>query len=113
MTTTSIGRQAESKSADFLKKQGFMILERNWRTRYCEIDIIAKKAKTVYFVEVKYRNSDSWGAGLDYITPKKLKQMNFAGEFWVLSNNWQDDYQLAVIEMTGSDFKVTNFLTDL
>lgn len=113
MTTTSTGRQAESKAAEYLKQHGFTVLEQNWRTRYCEIDIVARKDQTVYFVEVKYRTSDSWGGGLDYITPNKLKQMGFAAEIWVSANKWQYDYQLAAIEVGGKDFVVTNFLLDL
>ncbi len=113
MTTTSTGRQAEATAAEYLQQQGFAILEQNWRTRYCEIDIVARKGQTVYFVEVKYRASDSWGEGLDYITPNKLKQMGFAAEVWVNSNNWSNDYQLAAIEVSGKDFAVTNFLLEL
>lgn len=113
MTTTSTGRQAEAKAVKYLKQDSFTVLEQNWRTRYCEIDIIAQKDKTIYFVEVKYRATDSWGGGLDYITPNKLKQMGFAAEVWVSANKWQHDYQLAAIEVSGKDFEVTNFLVDL
>ncbi len=113
MTATSTGRQAESKAASYLEKQGFSVLDQNWRTRYCEIDIVAQKDQTVYFVEVKYRASDSWGGGLEYITPNKLQQMSFAAEVWVSANQWQHDYQLAAIEVSGNDFTVTNFLIDL
>lgn len=113
MTTTSLGRQAEAKAALYLKQQGFTVLEQNWRTRYCEIDIVAQKDETIHFVEVKYRASDSWGGGLDYITPNKLKQMGFAAGIWVSANNWQHDYQLAAIEVSGDNFAVTNFLIDL
>lgn len=113
MTATSTGRQAETKAAEYLKGQGYAILDQNWRTRYCEIDIVAQKDKAVYFVEVKYRASDSWGGGLEYITPNKLQQMSFAAEVWVSTNQWQHDYQLAAIEVSGNDFTVTKFLIDL
>lgn len=112
MSTTSIGRQAETKAATYLTNLDYKVLVKNWRTRFCEIDIVARKNNRVYFVEVKYRKSSDWGGGVDYITSKKLKQMSFAAELWVASNNWQGDYQLAVIEVSGSDFEVTNFLID-
>jgi len=113
MTSTSTGRQAEQAAADFLKEQGFKIIDQNWRTRWCEIDIVAAKDRIVYFVEVKFRASEQWGGGLEYITPKKLDQMRFAAEFWVSSNNWRGDYYLSVVEVTGQTFQVTNFLPDI
>ena len=113
MSTTSVGRQAETKASTYLTNLGYTVLEKNWRTQHCEIDIVAQKGSRIYFVEVKYRAVGSWGSGLDYITPKKLKQMSFAAELWVTKNNWLGDYQLAVIEVSGTDFEVTNFLLDL
>lgn len=73
MKTTFIGKRAESRVADFLKNKGFKILAQNWRTKVCEIDVIAQKDKVAYFVEVKYRSSEKQGDGLEYITPKKTK----------------------------------------
>lgn len=67
----------------------------------------------MYLVEVKYRASDSWGGGLEYITPKKLDQMRFAAEMWAQANNWTGDYRLAALEVSGSEFEVTTFIDDL
>ena len=111
MTNYSVGHDAEDVAADYLVNQSYKIIDTNWRTKYCEIDIIAEKDGTIYFTEVKYRKSSVYGSGLDYITPKKLKQMKFAGEMWVSKNNWSGDYQLAAIELTGPAFQITNFLT--
>lgn len=113
MTTTSIGRRAEQATADYLTNKGYKILDQNWRTRWCEIDVIAEKGGCVYFVEVKYRKSSAWGSGLDYITPQKQKQMRFAAEFWVSSSNWNGDYSLAAIEVTGEDFEITEHITEI
>lgn len=113
MTTFDIGRQAETAAADYLKKQGFKIIEQNWRTRWCEIDIVATKARVIYFVEVKYRQSSAQGSGLEYVTPKKLEQMQFAAENWVREHDWPGEYQLAVVELSGDDFAVTNFIEDI
>lgn len=88
MSTTEAGRDAEKLVADELKKQGHKIISMNWRTRWCEIDIVSKIKNTVYFTEVKYRSSDQWGSGLEYINNKKLKQIQFAAEFWISENNW-------------------------
>ena len=76
MNTTSIGKEAESRTAEYLKKLGFMIIAINWRSRSCEIDIVANKNNKIYFIEVKYRHSDKSGDGFDAINATKLKQMN-------------------------------------
>ena len=108
--STSTGNEAESRAADYLQKHGYKIIERNWRTRYCEIDIVAEKQKVVWLVEVKYRSSTSQGYGYEYITPKKLQQMHFGAEMWVQSNKWHGEYRLAVISV--DDQEIT-FLEDL
>jgi uncharacterized protein (TIGR00252 family) len=113
MTTFDTGRKAEAAAAAFLARKGCNIVEQNWRTRWCEIDIVACRAGIVYFCEVKYRASAAYGNGLDYITAKKLQQMRFAAELWVTSNNWDGEYQLCAIEVSGSQFQVTAVVTDL
>lgn len=69
----------------------------------CEIDIIAHKDAIMYFVEVKYRSSDFQGGGFDYITNRKLKQMNFAAKVWCQTFNWGGDYRLMAAAVSGKD----------
>lgn len=101
MNTTDTGRSAETLVADHFAKNRYLIIAQNWRTRLCEIDIVATKKKIAYFVEVKYRKSNIWGDGLDAITAKKLQQMTFAAELWVQTNNWEGDYCLVVANVAG------------
>lgn len=108
--STKIGRQAEDSAAEFLKNQGFNVIDQNWRTRWCEIDVIATKNGIVYFFEVKYRARASWGSGLDYITSKKLQQMQFAAQFWLARHNQEFDCRLAAIELTGEPPHVTRIV---
>ncbi|HEY5549922.1 MAG TPA: YraN family protein [Candidatus Saccharimonadales bacterium] len=105
MKTTTTGRQAEAAVAEYLVANGYKILAKNWRTRWCEIDLIVQKAKTIHFIEVKYRFSESHGSGFEYITPKKLRQLQFAAHFWAAQNDWEGDYRLVVAEVTGSGFE--------
>lgn len=113
MTNHSIGRQAEVAASYYLQEQNFKILARNWRTRYCEIDIVALHKQTIYFIEVKHRTSDRQGSGLDYITPKKLQQMHFAAQMWISNHGWRGEANLGAIEVSGPEFTVTEFVTDL
>jgi uncharacterized protein (TIGR00252 family) len=108
VSTTSVGQAAEAAVAEFLKTQGYKILTRNWRTRVCEIDIVAKKEKAVYFVEVKYRSSLKQGDGFEYITPKKLQQMRFAAQVWSQQNNWDDDSRLLAAAVSDQDIRIVD-----
>lgn len=101
MSNYSAGHAAELVAADYLQNHHFKIIELNWKTRYCEIDIIAEKNKAVYFIEVKYRQNDQQGRGLDYVTAGKLRKMTFAAEMWVNVNEWRGEYQLAALGIDG------------
>ena len=106
MTNFSHGQKAEDAAVVYLKESGYKIVDRNWKTRRCEIDIIAQKEKIIYFVEVKYRSSDSQGSGFDYITPKKLHQMELAARSWVEINRWTGEYTISASEVSGQDFAI-------
>ena len=113
MTNFAQGHQAEKYAADYLTHNGYKIVALNWRTRLCEIDIVAKNGKTVHFVEVKYRRTTQQGSGLDYITPSKLNQMQFAAECWVQENAYRGAYELSAIEVSGPSFDITNFVPNI
>lgn len=108
--STAVGKEAEDRAAEYLRGLGYKVLEQNWKTRYCEIDIVASKDNVVWLVEVKYRSSARQGHGYEYVTPKKLQQMHFAAEMWVQNHNWRGDYRLAVISV---DAEEVTFLEDL
>lgn len=108
-----IGQQAETAAAEYLVRQGYDIVIRNWRCRYCEIDIVASKNGRLSFVEVKYRRNSWQGNGIDYITPVKLRQMGFAAHLWVNHYGWNNDYCLAAIAVCGSQFAIGQFEPNL
>jgi putative endonuclease len=112
-TNYQTGHDAEKVAADYLRKLGYKIIALNWKVRLCEIDIIASKNSVTFFVEVKFRSTVKQGSGLEYITSKKLAQMQFAAEYWVAHNSYSGECQLAVLELSGLDYTVTNFVTDI
>ncbi len=112
-SASAIGRRAEQAAALWLQKQGYTIFHTNWRTRWCEIDIIAGKDKIIYIVEVKYRRTNLAGAGLDYINSKKLSRMRRAAAIWASRNNWHGCMQLAGVEVSGPDFNITAFVPNI
>jgi len=107
----SMGGVAEDTAADYLKKQGHEIIERNWKTKYCEIDIISQKDGVLYFTEVKYRRQLGQGGGLGAITKKKLNKMTFAAKLYAHAHKLSDkDLRLAVISLTSDPLVVENYL---
>ena len=82
-TTKSIGDNGEDAVASWLERNGHEIIVRNWRTKWCEIDIVSQKDGTIYFTEVKYRKNADYGDGFAAITSKKQQQMRFAAELFV------------------------------
>jgi Holliday junction resolvase-like predicted endonuclease len=101
------GQLAEKFAADYLTKLGFKIIKRNWRNKFCEIDIVAQRGDRIHFVEVKYRASAYAGRGVDYITPQKLRQMEFAARAWVSEHQFEADYQLDAVTIDG-EIRLTN-----
>ena len=106
-TTRAIGDAGEQTAADWLAADGHEIIVRNWRTRYCEIDIISMKDDVLYFTEVKYRKNSRYGGGLAAITTKKQRQMHFAAELFIAKHPQYErcDMQLLVVAVDGSNSK--------
>lgn len=102
VATRTIGDASETAAAEELVRRGHEILERNWKTKYCEIDVVSRKGDTVYFTEVKHRKNDIAGDGLAAITPRKLRQMMFAVKLYVHANNIKDsNLRLLAVATTG------------
>lgn len=106
------GEHAESEAVQYLCRQKFTIIDRNWKTKWCEIDIIAQRKGVVHFIEVKYRKKDTQGSGLAAITPKKLRQMKFAAELW-LTNKDIEQAVLSAVEVSGDEFVISEFIETL
>jgi putative endonuclease len=70
-----LGKAGEDRASKFLTKQGYRILERNYRTRNGEIDLIALHQGTIAFIEVKTRTSDAFGAPELAVTAQKQRRM--------------------------------------
>jgi ribonuclease HII len=110
-TTKKIGDMAETEAANHLVRLGHEIVERNWKTKYCEIDIVSHKDGTYYFTEVKYRKQPNQGGGLAAITKKKLNQMKFAAKFYIQMQKLTDvNLRLAVASLTGRPPEVEEFV---
>lgn len=69
------GKKGEEKATEFLRKEGYTILERNWRFGKDEIDIIAQDKNELVIVEVKTRSTEFFGYPEDFITKAKMQRL--------------------------------------
>ena len=104
------GKHAEDIVAEALRRRGHNIIARNWRTKFCEIDIVSSYNNTVYFTEVKYCRNTAKSSGLDRIDDKKLEQMRFSAEAYVASSTLKCQVKLAAAEVSGDNFRITKFV---
>jgi len=84
------GQRGESLAAWYLKKNGYKIIEQNYRTPLGEIDIIAKDKKTIVFVEVKSRQSIRYGNPKWAVTPKKQRKVSMVALQYLKSTRQMD-----------------------
>lgn len=97
------GDFGENLCCQFLLKNGYQILERNYLKTYGEVDVIALKDKVVSFVEVKTRKNSDFGYPSEFVNVSKQKRIIRASEAYILENNL-DDYFIS--------FDVCEVLTD-
>lgn len=112
ISTKQLGDRAETIVSEFLVRNGHEIIERNYKTKFYEIDIISAKADKIYFTEVKYRKDEFRGSSLSMITKEKFARMTFAAEAFLkshkdLKNNFSP--LLAVASVSGKDFVLNDW----
>lgn len=92
-----LGEIGEQLAIDYLIRQGYTILERNWRFQKAEIDIIATKQKKIISIEVKTRSSKYFGNPQDFVSSKKIKLMVFAMNEYVLMKNLEEEVRFDIV----------------
>jgi putative endonuclease len=96
------GRAAEQQAAAFLERDGWTILHRNWRWRHKEIDLVARRAELVVFVEVKARRGARYGHPLEAVTWAKRRELEAAARAWISRHGRPDDgYRFDVLWVLG------------
>ena len=98
MQNNITGNYGEELACQYLQKKGFRILERNYRIRGGETDIIAQDKDYLVFVEVKTRYTHDFGLPIESITPWKIKALLKSALFYIQKINWGDKgYRLDLI----------------
>lgn len=81
------GKLAEKYACHFLKKQGLKLLEKNYRCKQGEIDLIMELEDTLVFVEVRYRSNPHYGNSLDTVTPRKQQRLIKTAQYYLWTHH--------------------------
>jgi putative endonuclease len=101
-----LGRWGESVAATHLEAKGYVILERNWRCRLGEIDLVAQTGETLVFVEVKTRRGRDFGMPEEGVTLRKSQKLLAIGQQYVFDHaledvNWRIDLVAVELDKRG------------
>ena len=98
-----LGKLGEELAVEFLRKNGYEILETNWTFQKAEVDIIAKKENILAIIEVKTRSSLDFGLPQDFVKPKKIQLLVKAVNEYVLSKDLDIEVRFDIIAVHKED----------
>ena len=94
-----LGARGERIAVDFLVRQGYVILARNWRCPLGEVDVVAREGATVVVCEVKTRSGEGYGPPVAAVTPEKAGRLRrLAGE-WL--RDWDKSHTAVRVDAVG------------
>ncbi|MDG2279553.1 MAG: YraN family protein [Flavicella sp.] len=100
------GKKGEQMAADYLIKKNYILLEKNFRYRKAEIDLIAKKDNEVIIIEVKARSNDYYGNPQDFINQKKIELLVEAANHYVIKNDLDVEVRFDIISILQKNGKI-------
>jgi putative endonuclease len=104
------GKKAEDLAVEFLRKNGYTILVRNFRFQKAEIDIIAERDHQIVIVEVKARSTDAFMLPQEAITKTKIKSIVFAANHYMEEFNKHQEVRFDIITVLPDERK--NFMIE-
>ena len=103
------GNIAEGKACDFLESNGFSIVERNFYSRFGEIDVIASKDEVLHFIEVK--SGLNFESAIQNITPKKLSRFTKTVDVYIKKNTLNVDYMIDALIVSHEGMELVENIT--
>jgi len=95
--SAELGKSGEDLAEKYLNKIGYKIIEKNFKTKFGEIDIIAKDKKTIVFAEVKTRAGNAYGSPQSAVNFYKQKHLSLAAFTFIKKNSLKSDYRFDII----------------
>ncbi len=105
----SLGETGEELACDELQRRGYAILARRYRSRFGEIDIVARSNKTIVFIEVKTRGGDDFGGGAAAVTPWKQRRIAQMAVDYLSRNELHDQpcrFDVVTVDMKDSGAEI-------
>lgn len=100
MKKKELGNFGEQIASEYLQKENYKIIKRNYYCRKGEIDIIAQKQKEIIFIEVKTRTNNSYGMPAEAVNPIKQRNIKQVANYFLYKNNLLDTFtRFDVIEI--------------
>ncbi len=104
------GKQGENEAANYLREKGFDIVAKNFRSKFGEIDIVAKKKDCLYFVEVKTRSNSKRGLPYEAVNKRKIFHMRQSAQYFLLKNKYKSyKLKLSVVSILKSEHRIDFF----
>ena len=103
------GNLAEDKACKFLEEKSFLIIERNFHSRFGEIDVIASKDEVLHFIEVK--SGSDYESAIQNITPTKLSRFIKTCNVYLKKNSYDGDYMIDAVVVTPSSIEFVENIT--
>ena len=106
-----LGGRGEALAWDFLKKQGYNLIEKNFRNRFGEVDIIAKKDGFLIFLEVKTRRDDRFGIGAESVDWRKRQKLTRVAQAYLQTRGLENrPARFDVLSVTWDGVQEPDFL---
>ena len=106
-TTKLLGAWGEALAAEYLRKKHYKILASGYRSRFGEIDLVAKNRKCLVFVEVKLRKSDSFAQAREYVDRKKQDRIRITASVYLSENPTELPARFDIIEIYAPEGTAT------
>jgi len=103
------GNVAEEKACTYLYDLGYTIVERNFYSRFGEIDIIATRDEVLHFVEVK--SAEDYELAIQNITPKKLSRLIKTAQIYMSKNSFDSEFTMDAVIVTPQSIEMLENIT--
>lgn len=97
----------ETVACDYLVREGYTIVDRNWRAGHCELDVVARRGDAAHVVEVKTRRDSVFNSVNELVRPSQQRSLLDAADAYAKSHGWVNAIQvdlLVVIEGDGAPY---------
>jgi len=105
MSRMETGKKAEELAAEHLEGKGMTVLERNFRAKVGEIDLVVKDGEEVVFVEVRCRASRAFGGAAASVDATKRRKLIRTAALWIQARGWEGSCRFDVVAVEGGELE--------